>query len=374
MRDSFRAPYHDDQRSYGKSIYHEHEVKDKDIFGFPERTQKKKVKHKHYFLKPKHFHIGEEQEHSEDSYKRPPEIYPEEYYHHYYDDDPEASTSQESYYDDDISELENSVLGHISNAAFSNHHFYDKRIPAESYGNVREGTHRYKQEPQKSSNRPHDDYKYKTQKGSLRHYLKEMPLWHPTYETHKEVLHQFPRDHYYDDQEELYSPREKRFPNFDTRSLNQYENGQSYDNLYRYIQRRPKHRHNQNFEYKDDENESHFDRFMSYGAKIPKREYQNYYDEADYYENTKSYYRAPKNYHPRERKISVLDNIRENLPWPLSMVGRIGENDQTSRRDEGPFPDSIQSILKVLDSQDDVGKEYEEHKVLPFLDIEENIK
>ena len=33
------------------------------------------------------------------------------------------------------------------------------------------------------------------------------------------------------------------------------------------------------------------------------------------------------------------------------------------------FPDSIQSILKIIDSQDDVGKQFDDHKVLPFHDV-----
>ena len=55
--------------------------------------------------------------------------------------------------------------------------------------------------------------------------------------------------------------------------------------------------------------------------------------------------------------------MMDNLPWPLSMVGRIGENDETSRSDENTFPESSQSILKVIDSQNDVGKEYQDHNV-----------
>ena len=42
-------------------------------------------------------------------------------------DNPKSSSSHHSYYDDDITDLENSVLGHISNAAFSNHLFYDDK-------------------------------------------------------------------------------------------------------------------------------------------------------------------------------------------------------------------------------------------------------
>ena len=173
------------------------------------------------------------------------------------------------------------------------------------------------------------------------------------------------RDQYH---EEPYNPKGTRFTK--SSSFNPYKNGQRYENSNHFIQRKPQEEHLYNNENKDNYYGSHYDRFRSYGARVPKKDY---YDEADYYETLpyqRINYREPNHYR-EERQTSVLDNIRNNLPWPLSIVGRIGENDKTSRSDENIFPDSIQSILKVIDSKNDVGKEYDAHQVLPFLDVDE---
>lgn len=308
-------------------------------------------------MKPKHFHHRGEED-FESSYRKPAEKYHEKYHQAYYDDDPEASTSQQSYYDDDISELENSVLGHITNAAFSNHQFYDKRIPPESYGKFREDLkYRYDHEQPKSTYRTYDDHDFTRYKGNLGYTSEERPLRNPLHES------QDIRDHYH---EEEYLPERSRLPK--SSSFKNYKYGQSNEDLNHYIQRRPQSDQQYRNEIKDDDYD--YNRFRSYGARVPKREY---FDEDHYYDNSpyqKNNYREPNPYR-KERQTSVLDNIRENLPWPLSMVGRLGENDETSRSDENTFPDSIQSILKVIDSQNDVGKEYHDHKVLPFLDVEE---
>ena len=307
-------------------------------------------------MKPEHFHYRGKED-FEDSYRKPPD----RYHQAYYDDDPEASTSQQSYYDDDISELENSVLGHISNAAFSNHQFYDKRIPTDSYDNLREDSkYRYEDEEPNSFYRTYDDHNFTGYKGVVGYNSKDRPSRNPGHES--QDIH---RDHYH---EEQYYPERTRFPK--SSSYDHYNHGQSYGDLNHYIQRRPQPEHKYRHENKDDDYDSYYSRFRSFGARIPKREY---FDEVDYYESRpyhKNNYREPNHYR-EERQTSVLDNIRENLPWPLSMVGRIGENDETSRSDENTFPDSIQSILKVIDSQNDVGKEYQDHKVLPFLDVDE---
>ena len=178
-------------------------------------------------------------------------------------------------------------------------------------------------------------------------------------------LHEITEDHRRPYYEEHYVPERTRFPKSNSFSHNKKS---SYDTLNHYIQRRPQQAHQYDDGNKDDyDYDSYYDKFRSYGARVPKRDY---FDEADYHDYHRNKYRE-LNHYRKERQTSVLDNIRENLPWPLSMVGRIGENDETSRSDENYFPDSIQSILKVIDSQDDVGKEFDDHKVLPFLDVEE---
>ena len=360
MNDFFRASYLDDQRDPTKGRYNDHQdATDNDShLRYLERTPEKEVRHKHYFLKPEHFYFREK-ESIEDSYRKPRERYHEQYHQAYYDDDPEASTSQQSYYDDDISELENSVLGHISNAAFSNHQFYDKRIPTDSYNRFREdANYKYQdKQPSQSYRTFDDDHNFIGYKGRSSNFKK--PLRIP--------LHEITEDHQSPFYGEHYVPQRTRFPK--SNLLVHNKKSISYDNLNHYIQRRPQQVHQYNDGNKDD-NDSYYDRFRSYGARIPKREY---FDEADYYDSV-PYHRnhdRELNSYRKQRQTSVLDNIRENLPWPLSMVGRIGENDDTSRSDENTFPDSIQSILKVIDSQDDVGKEFDDHKVLPFLDVEE---
>ena len=305
-------------------------------------------------MKPEHFYFIRGKESIEDSYRKPRERYHEQYKQAYYDDDPEASTSQQSYYDDDISELENSVLGHISNAAFSNHQFYDKRIPVDSYNFREDANYNYEDRQPKRSYRTYDDHNFTGYKGRTSNFRK--PLRNP--------LHGITEDHRSPYYEEHYVPERFPKPTFFVHN----KKSKSHDNLNHYIQRRPQQVHQ--YDGNKDDYDSYYDRFRSYGARVPKREY---FDEADYYDNV-PYHRnhdRELNHYRKERQTSVLDNIRENLPWPLSMVGRIGENDETSRSDENTFPDSIQSILKVIDSQDDVGKEFDDHKVLPFLDVEE---
>ena len=71
-------------------------------------------------------------------------------------------------------------------------------------------------------------------------------------------------------------------------------------------------------------------------------------------------------YDTEEQQPSVLENIRKNLPWPLSMVGRLGERD--IEEDKRKYPDSIQSILSVMDNNKDDRVTYDSHQVLPFLD------
>ena len=114
-----------------------------------------------------------------------------------------------------------------------------------------------------------------------------------------------------------------RFPKSNSFSPNKKS---SYDDLNHYIQRRPQQAHQYDDGNKDDyDYDSYYDKFRSYGARVPKRDY---FDEADYHDYHRNNYRE-LNHYRKERQTSVLDNIRENLPWPLSMVGRIGENDET---------------------------------------------
>ena len=64
-------------------------------------------------------------------------------------------------------------------------------------------------------------------------------------------------------------------------------------------------------------------------------------------------------------ELSVIENLKKHLPWPLSMVGRLGEQ---QREETERYPDSIQSILSVVDPEED--SQYSRHHVLPFLDVE----
>ena len=49
-------------------------------------------------------------------------------------------------------------------------------------------------------------------------------------------------------------------------------------------------------------------------------------------------------------ELSVIENLKKHLPWPLSMVGRLGEQ---QREETERYPDSIQSILSVVDPEED---------------------
>ena len=49
-------------------------------------------------------------------------------------------------------------------------------------------------------------------------------------------------------------------------------------------------------------------------------------------------------------ELSVIDNLMKHLPWPLSMVGRLGEQ---QREETERYPDSIQSILSVVYPEED---------------------
>ena len=295
-----------------------------------------------------------------------------------YQEHPIASPSQHSFYDDDISDLENSVLGHISNAAFTNHHFYDNRDL------VRPEYHH--------APRPRDEYRE--------------PI-RPDYDDHPPSR---PRKSFYHDERDHYEPehykKEKYFyPAYE-------EKRTFYDKLlpppptpppppppshppppqrapddYRYDEynhREPKH--GSFFDYDD---------YKSYGSRLYPREPQykenrhlpsKYYDRPLYDDHYRPELEYPLNsgYKPLEyyeslyddkpdEEESVLDNIKKNLPWPLSMVGRMGK--ESKEEDRTKYPDSIQSILAIVKSdwkEDEDGASYSSHQVLPFLDINNN--
>ena len=52
----------------------------------------------------------------------------------------------------------------------------------------------------------------------------------------------------------------------------------------------------------------------------------------------------------QQSELSVIDNLMKHLPWPLSMVGRLGEQ---QREETERYPDSIQSILSVVYPEED---------------------
>ena len=65
----------------------------------------------------------------------------------------------------------------------------------------------------------------------------------------------------------------------------------------------------------------------------------------------------------------MIENLKKHLPWPLSMVGRLGEEEREERERTERYPDSIQSILR--DIQPSQETHYDTHQVLPFLDIDQ---
>ena len=88
-----------------------------------------------------------------------------------------------------------------------------------------------------------------------------------------------------------------------------------------------------------------------------------------HYPNDDEYYDDNSDQEP-----TVIENIKNNLPWPLNMVGRMGKG-PNSKDENNEYPDSIQSILKNIDQSDaEKHNQYVEyHSEYPFLNEEESV-
>ena len=345
------------------------------------------MRHNHYILPPKHFYPSsskprypEEARYprGEDAYHRP--------------DDSKASISQHSYYDDDISELENSVLGHISNAAFTNHYFYDNRDlvqhkPRDSHRDhdVRAHKHRYYDDHHEMVDHIRVPPNYNNQPSHQDHYdsSRRPPSHHQSYQPTASDYRPKPQPIF--DIRPQHIGKEYPYSYEDKPRSNGHHNYRG-DKYYQDDNFEPKHHSNFKHSYKQSiDYKSYPQDIRSYGSRLPReeayredRDHYHYDDKSGYdYYPSRGYqdHEEPEYYDrtPDESSGSVLDNIRNSLPWPLSIVGRIGEHGSHARR-EKEYPDSIQSILNVIDAEDtNDGASYGSHQVLPFLDVENEV-
>ena len=107
--------------------------------------------------------------------------------------------------------------------------------------------------------------------------------------------------------------------------------------------------------------------FRSYGSRLEYNQEEPSYPAYQSYSPAYRYPDSPPAQYGTEEKpeLSVIENLKKHLPWPLSMVGRLGEEEAGSG-----YPDSIQSILGVIDPREQSNTDYTNHQVLPFLDVE----
>ena len=245
---------------------------------------------------------------------------------------PKASTSQFSFYDDDITDLEKSVLGHITNAAFTHEKFYnDKKKDVDLKNDYYSSryTPGYEKEftshPREVNN---DEYHYPNS-----NYYEPNPNYRESgYHVQQK------NDHEPNPEANAYTtPRQS--PNYQLRSYNPTLHQYGRSNIY---------------------------------VEEPQRNLMEKYplNSGYHYPYENEYYDAP------EKPKSLVENIKSKLPWPLNMVGRMGEgSDATkdgyeSKSHRNDYPDSIQSILKNIDKDKRKESSYyvEDHSEYPFLE------
>ena len=226
-----------------------------------------------------------------------------------------------------------SYFSHISNAAFSNHEFYEKEKKSQPgyYSSPARSHSDYRKDDGRWSSYEND---YSSQPGKYRPYRSPKSVY------------QEPRPAKYEEETRYdeYEYNTRRRPRYQSKYSTdyQYQHNQqpyrSYNNYRSYGSR---------LDYQDQEDPS----YPSYQSFSPAAAYK---------------YSASLQYEPEEkRELSVIENLKKHLPWPLSMVGRLGEEGASSN-----YPDSIQSILSVIDPQEQSNTDYSNHQVLPFLDVE----
>ena len=321
----------------------------------------------------------------------PPHPQSSNYYDYHHEDDSKASTSQYSYYDDDISDLENSVLGHISNAAFTNHHFYDnkekklKRYNRENHHQDIYNSQKFQENSQYPPSR--DDYYENIHPKD--HFHKN---FYPHENDKRDKISHFHNKHRYRTEDYDKRPRPyidelMFYPTYNGKPSEGYK-GQDFrpDDDYHYDDDFHDFNDRKNNMRRPHDDYSDYDRYRSYGSRVEKKYHgdRNYHpeDRPELRYPLNSGYKYPDYYDDAKQddnEPTMFDNLRKNLPWPLSIVGRIGEEGD-SELDHTPsagaylkddYPDSIQSILRVIDTNnDDKDKvHYGSHQVLPFLDV-----
>ena len=248
------------------------------------------------------------------------------------------------------------LFSHISNAAFSNHEFYDEGEKSQPG---------YYNSPTRSS----PDYRRDDARWSS--YEKE----YKSYQPEKYRAYRSPKSVY---QEARHSGRQFVPPA-------KYEEETRYDE-YDYNTRRPRYQSKYSGDQQYQHHQHHqqqpppyksYNNYRSYGSRLEYRDHEDQEDQEDpSYQSYPSYpsyspsYKYPSSlqYGSEEKpgELSVIENLKRHLPWPLSMVGRLGEEQASSS-----YPDSIQSILSVVDPRDQTSStDFTNHQVLPFLDVE----
>ena len=245
-------------------------------------------------------------------------------------DPSKASTSQFSFYDDDITDIEQSVLGHITNAAFTHKHFYNDEgnydddinhpfTPTRWSEKQMDRVYHDDKESDDDDYNHYDNYEPKTKYGTHNYYKN---VNHENHPTPKQVPYHRPyRSKYYNSDEKY----------------QEYGRRQPYDHKRRYVE----------------------DNSVRPEYRFPLNSGYHYPDQDQYYDDKP------------DPKPSVMENLKENLPWPLNMVGRMGEGLESENDKE--YPDSIQSILKNMDEDDAKNHNtyVEDHSEYPFLREEE---
>ena len=151
-------------------------------------------------------------------------------------------------------------------------------------------------------------------------------------------------------------------PRHSEREFTKYDEEPRY-NEFDYNTRRPRY----NSKYSGDQQYqakpyNSFNSYRSYGTRLESYPAYQSYSPAYRYPDSLQY--GPEE--EEKQELSVIENLKKHLPWPLSMVGRLGEEEASSNY----YPDSIQSILSVVDPRDPRTTDYTNHQVLPFLDVE----
>ena len=265
---------------------------------------------------------------------------PEPRTHQY--DPSKASTSQFSFYDDDITDIEKSVLGHITNAAFTHENFYnDERNNVDrEYYRKPPPTTTFKpwQSPNSDIN---DEYSYDEDDNDYRNPPPVSNQPKPKYNS-----------------KSYYSER-----NQDRRKKNK---PRSYHtpNYYKYYKSN----------YPDSQRNNDYNQKNMYVEDVPTR------PELIYPLNSGYHYPDDDEYYDEkpESEPSVIENLKNNLPWPLNMVGRMGRDSNSNNEEVDSiqvtkYPDSIQSILKNIDqSETKPHNQYvQDQSEYPFLDEED---